>query len=625
MVDPVENPSGKTIERIAKEKWFADGPENVRMIMAETLAEIDLIDHNTLSMFKVGAVEPPLRFLAEDDLEVKKVAVKAPHSHSNFFSSSQVILSSQITSDLLSSLKSSSPLSSSPLSPLSSSPPPPLSYLQFVASQVFLRGVTMGDDNLKTWVSDNLMSLLGYSQATVVQYIIGISKQASSSAEVFSKLEAFGFPSSTETQSFAQEIFGKVPRKASDGLNLYQKQEREAAVLARKQKTYQLLDADDDDGDDGAGGTENKSLIATASDRHKKRFRKKIESEEDEEDEVVKQVEEARRVKRRTSSYEDDDDDDDDSEAEQERLRDQREREQLERNIRERDAAGTRKLTEPKLKKKEEEEAVRRSNALEKNELDTLRKVSRQEYLKKREQKKLEEIRDDIEDEQYLFDGEKLTETEYHDLRYKKEIYELVKKRPEDVEDTNEYRMPEAYDQEGGVNQEKRFSVALQRYRDGSAGDKMNPFAEQEAWEDHQIQKATLKYGSKNKKQSSDDYQFVFEDQIEFIKATVVEGDKFDDELATESLDESNAKSALEKLQEDRKTLPIYPYRDELLKAINEHQVIIIVGETGSGKTTQIPQYLHEAGFTKRGKMLIVIFPLFQSSPLVNYFRQKFE
>uniref|UniRef100_A0A6N2KW12 Uncharacterized protein n=1 Tax=Salix viminalis TaxID=40686 RepID=A0A6N2KW12_SALVM len=100
----------------------------------------------------------------------------------------------------------------------------------------------------------------------------------------------------------------------------------------------------------------------------------------------------------------------------------------------------------------------------------------------------------------------------------------------------------------------------------------MNPFAEQEAWEDHQIQKATLEYGSKTKKQLSDDYQFVFEDQIEFIKATVVEGDKFDDELATESLDESNAKSALEKLQEDRKTLPIYPYRDELLKAINEHQ-----------------------------------------------------
>ncbi|RVW31701.1 Pre-mRNA-splicing factor ATP-dependent RNA helicase DEAH1 [Vitis vinifera] len=50
-----------------------------------------------------------------------------------------------------------------------------------------------------------------------------------------------------------------------------------------------------------------------------------------------------------------------------------------------------------------------------------------------------------------------------------------------------QYRMPDAYDQEGGVNQEKRFSVALQRYRDSSANDKMNPFAEQEAWEEHQM------------------------------------------------------------------------------------------------------------------------------------------
>ncbi|CAK7323257.1 unnamed protein product [Dovyalis caffra] len=425
----------------------------------------------------------------------------------------------------------------------------------------------MGDDDLKTWVSDKLIPLLGYSQPTVVQYIIGISKAASSSADVFSQLEAFGLPSSTETHSFAQEIFAKVPRKASGGLNLYQKQEREAAVLARKQKTYQLLDADDEEGgDDGAGGIDKKSSIASASDRHKKRFRKKIESEEDEDNEA--ESEEARRVKRRTSP----DEDDDESESEEERLRDQREREQLERNIRERDAAGTRK-------------AVRRSNALEKNELDTLRKVSRQEYLKKREQKKLEEIRDDIEDEQYLFDGVKLTEAEYRELRYKKEIYELVKTRSEEVEDMNEdtlykYRMPEAYDQEGGVNQEKRFAAALQRYRDSSAGDKMNPFAEQEAWEDYQIRKATLKYGSKNKKLISDDYQFVFEDQIEFIKASVVGGDKFDDELPTESLDESDAISASEKLQ-----------------------VIIIVGETGSGKTTQIPQYLHEAGYTKRGKV----------------------
>ncbi|KAF8378774.1 hypothetical protein HHK36_030123 [Tetracentron sinense] len=285
------------------------------------------------------------------------------------------------------------------------------------------------------------------------------------------------------------------------------------------------------------------------------------------------------------------------------RLRDQEEREQLERNIRERDAAGTRKLTEPKLTRREEEEVIRRSKAMEQDDTAPLRKVSRQEYLKKREQKKLEEIRDDIEDEQYLFDGVQLTEAEYRELRYKKEIYELVKKRSDDVDNISEYRMPEAYDQDGGVNQEKRFAAALQRYRDANSGDKMNPFAEQEAWEEHQIGKATLKFGSKDKKHMSDDYQYVFEDQIEFIKASVMDGDKHENEVPMESLDNSKEKSALQKLQDERKTLPVYPYREELLQAIQDHQVLVIVGETGSGKTTQIPQYLHEAGYTKRGRV----------------------
>jgi pre-mRNA-splicing factor ATP-dependent RNA helicase DHX16 len=55
------------------------------------------------------------------------------------------------------------------------------------------------------------------------------------------------------------------------------------------------------------------------------------------------------------------------------------------------------------------------------------------------------------------------------------------------------------------------------------------------------------------------------------------------------------------KIEATRKSLPVYEYRDELLEAIAEHQVLIIEAETGSGKTTQLPQYLHEAGYTKGG------------------------
>jgi len=54
-----------------------------------------------------------------------------------------------------------------------------------------------------------------------------------------------------------------------------------------------------------------------------------------------------------------------------------------------------------------------------------------------------------------------------------------------------------------------------------------------------------------------------------------------------------------------RENLPIYSYRDELLAAIRDYQVLVIVGETGSGKTTQIPQYLHEIGYTKYGKIAV--------------------
>ncbi|KAJ3013997.1 hypothetical protein HKX48_005409 [Thoreauomyces humboldtii] len=44
-----------------------------------------------------------------------------------------------------------------------------------------------------------------------------------------------------------------------------------------------------------------------------------------------------------------------------------------------------------------------------------------------------------------------------------------------------------------------------------------------------------------------------------------------------------------------RKDLPIYIYREELLNAIIQFQCLVVVGDTGSGKTTQLPQYILES------------------------------
>ena len=40
-----------------------------------------------------------------------------------------------------------------------------------------------------------------------------------------------------------------------------------------------------------------------------------------------------------------------------------------------------------------------------------------------------------------------------------------------------------------------------------------------------------------------------------------------------------------------------------LSQAVHDNQILIVIGETGSGKTTQITQYLAEAGYTTRGKI----------------------
>lgn len=49
--------------------------------------------------------------------------------------------------------------------------------------------------------------------------------------------------------------------------------------------------------------------------------------------------------------------------------------------------------------------------------------------------------------------------------------------------------------------------------------------------------------------------------------------------------------------------LPIHAMRDEIVRAVIGNQVTIVVGETGSGKTTQIPVFLYEAGFAHHGRI----------------------
>ncbi|RUS22224.1 hypothetical protein BC937DRAFT_89952 [Endogone sp. FLAS-F59071] len=57
-------------------------------------------------------------------------------------------------------------------------------------------------------------------------------------------------------------------------------------------------------------------------------------------------------------------------------------------------------------------------------------------------------------------------------------------------------------------------------------------------------------------------------------------------------------------IKQQRTRLPIYKSRVQVLYLVENYQTTIIVGQTGCGKTTQIPQYLDEAGWTAEGRVM---------------------
>ncbi|XP_043946393.1 probable ATP-dependent RNA helicase DHX35 [Protopterus annectens] len=62
-------------------------------------------------------------------------------------------------------------------------------------------------------------------------------------------------------------------------------------------------------------------------------------------------------------------------------------------------------------------------------------------------------------------------------------------------------------------------------------------------------------------------------------------------------------------IEQQRQRLPIFKHRNHILYLVENYQTVVIVGETGCGKSTQIPQYLAEAGWTAEGRVVGVTQP----------------
>ncbi|VUC37801.1 unnamed protein product [Clonostachys rosea] len=237
--------------------------------------------------------------------------------------------------------------------------------------------------------------------------------------------------------------------------------------------------------------------------------------------------------------------------------------------------------------------------------LPDLRERSRQEYLKKREMERLALLRKQVAEEtQELQSGVRLSDKERAEFAKNREILRLAEERLKIDDHRDGYYMPEDYiTEKGKMDQKKKEEALYKRYVDKDEFGQEKFVTEHEEWEKEQTAKAKAQI--QRSERENEDYDYVMDDaqyiQWSLDSRMAGEGKQLTKEQRfLEAQIDAAEKKALS-IQETRKTLPIYKYRDEFLEALETHQILVIVGETGSGKTTQLPQYLHEAGYTKNG------------------------
>ncbi|RYO85155.1 hypothetical protein DL764_009222 [Monosporascus ibericus] len=349
-----------------------------------------------------------------------------------------------------------------------------------------------------------------------------------------------------------------------------------------------------------------KALRKRGEDDHDDRWGDEEESESpppgDEEPEFQESA--SKRVKLSHDDQRDGDERGDGSESDT--ARDRKEAEAFARRLKERDEQKSKK-TDNNNKGGKERQRLAEELASNRAAMPDLRERSRQDYLKKREAERLALLRKQVAEETAeLRSGIRLSEREKAEFAKNREILRLAEERLKIDDHRDGYYMPEDYITEKGKIDKKRKEEALyKRYVERDEYGQEKFVTEHDEWEREQAQKAKAQI-NRAEREYEGDYDLVLdEDQfIQWSHDTTLAGEGktlTKEQRFLEAQIEAAEKKALS-IQETRKSLPIYAYRDEFIAAMEQHQILVIVGETGSGKTTQLPQYLHEAGYTKDGR-----------------------
>ncbi|PBP15338.1 helicase associated domain-containing protein [Diplocarpon rosae] len=274
------------------------------------------------------------------------------------------------------------------------------------------------------------------------------------------------------------------------------------------------------------------------------------------EPEPVFQESASKRVK---TSHEDEDDGLD--ELERERRKDQAEKDAFVQRLHAKDADKTKKIVEDRSSTKEgtilaQRRALADDAAARTAAMGDLRERSRQDYLKKREAERLALLRKQVAEEtEELRSGARLTEREKAEFAKNREVLRIAEERLRIDDHTDGYAMPDDYiTEKGKIDKKKKEEAMYKRYVDRDEYGQEKFITEHEEWEKEQASKAKAQIQSRERNDDNEyDYVLDAEQGIKWIQDAALPGEG---------------------------------------KGLSKEE---------SGKTTQLPQYLHEAGYTKGG------------------------
>ena len=189
--------------------------------------------------------------------------------------------------------------------------------------------------------------------------------------------------------------------------------------------------------------------------------------------------------------------------------------------------------------------------------MEKLREESRARYLQRRAEKKKEEERGKLNDKKLLAERGLLSSREKYELELQEKTLEIAEKKGknDDSIGVNLFETTET-----GDTIEDRMKSAGSLYAKQEQAHAL--LKGEQSWQDETMKKALSTKESQYK---------VFSLYKEPVKVNVEH--KVD-------------------YEEIQKSLPVYKYKDLILDTVDKYPVTIIVGDTGSGKSTQIPRYL---------------------------------